>query len=209
MNKLKLTLMGLICTLMSSHSTWLYAESVNLFSQLDFSFSKQTEKTVKPKLVKYQHNSSTGIEMGSKYQIAKWVQIEVDLQGKYQNTFSEINFKEKIFRTQNYSALANFGKSLSYNRHELTPFAQFGVNYEQDKNIAYLPYIYKEKTLDSTQLQYGLGFRYSNLSWGGLGISFLYKRHSSFSDLNVQSLEETLPITDKNNSVGISVDLSF
>lgn len=211
MKQLKLTLLMITCMLVSGYSTWSFSASLGALlssaSQLNFSVSEQ--KTIKSKLVQYQHDSSVGIEMSSKYQLSRWVQIEVDLQGKYQNNFAEVSFDEKIFITQNYSALANFGKKIFYHKHEFTPFAQLGVNYEQDKNTAYLPYSYREKTFDSTKLQYGFGLRYSNLSWGGLGVSFLYKRNSSFSDLNPQSFEETLPITDNNNSIGISVDLSF
>ena len=212
MKLLSLPLLIIFCAFASYTPALFSAERSLVFankqhSQLNFSVANEQEQP--KKIFQYLHDSSVGVEIGTKYQLSSWLQVEVDLQGQYQNNFSEVNLDANIFQTQNYSALANFGKNLSFNKHIFTPFAQLGVNYEQDKNSPYLPYNYQEKTLDTTKLQYGLGVRYSHNAWSGLGISFLYKNKSGLIESTEQEQEENLPLVEKNRSIGISIDLSF
>ena len=209
----KLTFLSTLISAFASYSPAVFSATinpVNTTSQLNFAVaSKTAQQEIKPNAFsQYHHQSTIGIEIGSKLQLTNWVQIEVDLQGRYQNTFSEVNLEVTNFKTQNYSALANFGKEISYRKHQITPFAQLGINYQQNENSAYLPYQYQQQTLDTTQLQYGLGLRYTNNTWKRLGVSVLYKNQTDFTKLR-QEEENNLPLTEKNNSIGISFDLSF
>jgi hypothetical protein len=209
----KITMIFILSAFASYSSAVISAESnpVNAFSQLSFAVTSQpTQQEKKPKsFSQYHHDTTIGIEIGSKLQLTNWVQLEVGLQGQYQDNFSEINLQAKTFKTQNYSALANFGKKISYHKHQITPFAQLGINYQQDENATYLPYQYQEQTLDATKLQYGLGLRYTNNTWNGLGVSVLYKNKSDLVDSFEHEQDNNLPLVDKNSSIGVSIDLSF
>ncbi len=199
------TIFLIISVVFASYSPAIFSANIgqdNFYSKLNFSIAQ------KSKLVfsQYRHQSLLGIEVGSKYQISNWLEIAVNLQEKYKNNFLQVDLITKIKSNQNYSALANFGRKVSYKKHNLIPFAQLGINYQQETNLGLS---IQEELLNSVKLQYGLGLRYSNIYWSGLGLSLLYNTQSSFNQYNQQSLAENLPLIGANSSIGINIDLSF
>lgn len=212
MNNFK-TIFLIISIMFASYSPAIFSANIgqdNFYSKLNFSVAP------KNKLVfsQYHHQSLLGIEVDSKYQISSWLDIAVNLQEKYKKNFSQVDLTTKITSNQKYSALANFGRKVSYKKHNLTPFAQLRINYQQEIDLGQqetdLGLSIQEELLNSVKLQYGLGVRYSNISWLGLlGLSLLYNRQSSLNQDKPQSLAENLPLMGANSSIGINIDLSF
>ncbi len=167
----------------------------NIYSQLDFSISTSNAQ---------HHQPSLALGVSSANQFSKWLQIEVNLHEPNKNSFSTVDFTANVFNIQGYSANANLGKKIFYSTHQFTPFAQLGINH--DKNIPVLFANDDQILSNNTKLQYGLGLRYKNAAWSGLGVSILYKNKQN---LNVQQVSENLLLTDENQSISISIDFNF
>lgn len=185
-----------------SLSCTLFAQPESVASDLNFKLTDPNPK--QPiKLTRYQHQSSIGIELISKYEFSNWLSLSLDMDGQAY----EVAPNQKQINYKGYSAAAQMGREFLFNKSSLRPFAQIGLGFSEDSRTTfYDPYHYERQSFDNTDLQYGLGVRYSRSDWDSFGVSFIYENQSALKDQKLPRFDSSLQGQD---SIGLSVDFGF
>lgn len=183
-----------------------HAAPIGEYQPLDFSIQQtppaSKAETPEMKSFHYRQQSSQGVSLLSHYELNKWFQLELDMKGLTSQTSL---FKTRV-NTKAYSAFANFGRSFSFHSSDFRPFAKVGLGYKENHSTYYDPNHFESNSIQKTHLQYGLGIRYSRQNWNGFGVSFSYQTNSKLLD---QTLGETNPQFEPNDSVGLKIDFGF
>lgn len=176
--------------------------SANEVGRLDFSISEQmasqkSKETDSPNYF-YQQQTPRQISTFSNYELTNWFDLELDLKAlKTRNDPTRTTLNPKA-----YSAFANFGHSIDVSNERFRPFAKVGLGYEEKAATYFDPNYIESNRFDKTQLQYGLGIRYSRQNWKSFGVSFSYQSNSPL-------LEQTLGSQFSNYEKKDSIDLKF
>lgn len=190
-----------IALLAISVSGPVFAQKMYGLPNLNFKLT-ETHQDEEVKLTRYQHQSSVGVELISKYKFSNWLSLAVDMNGQaYQLTPNETKVDYK-----DYSAKAQMGHAFSFSKNSLTPFAQIGVGYSEGKLTNDKVYNFGRTTNNTTDIQYGLGIRYSHSDWHSFGVSLIYENQSRLSDQKLPRFDTNLQPED---SIGLSVDFGF
>lgn len=176
--------------------------SLASLSGLNFQVAQPYQEEEPVKITRYQHLSSVGVELMSKYRFTNWLSLSLDMNGQtYERSPNDTQVDY-----QDYSAIAQMGKEFTFRKNSIRPFAQIGVEY-RDKNALHEPSVYNNANDASADLQYGLGVRYSHSSWQGIGISLIYENLGLFNAPNIPFIGQNA--AEPQDTFGVNVDFGF
>lgn len=176
--------------------------SLSSLSGLDFQVAQPYQEEQPVKITRYQHLSSVGVELMSKYTFSSWLSLSLDMHGQtYERSPNETQVDY-----QDYTATAQMGREFTFRKNSIRPFAQIGVEYK-GKTTFNKPTVYLGEADATADLQYGLGIRYSHSSWEGIGISLIYENLGSTTVPKIPFVGQ--PDADNQNSFGVNVDFGF
>lgn len=199
MNKLSLLIAA---TFLGGCLATSYSWAADDMTRLNFSIAEQSKarhnkENDSPNYF-YQQQTTRQISTFSNYQLNNWFDLELDMKALK----TRIDPSQTMLNPKSYSAFANFGHAIDVSSERFRPFAKVGLGYDENPATYFNPNYIESNRVNKTQIQFGLGVRYSRQNWKSFGVSFSYQSNS-------QLLEQTLSLPTDNFQKKDSIDLKF
>lgn len=151
----------------------------------------------------YQQQTTRQISTFSNYEVTNWFDFELDMKAlKTRNDPTQT-----LLNPKSYSAFANFGHAIDISNERFRPFAKVGLGYDENSATYYNPNFIESNRVNKTQVQYGLGVRYSRQNWKSFGVSFSYQSNSPLLE---QQYDSSTPNNfQKKDSIDLKFDFGF
>ncbi|MPQ77312.1 outer membrane beta-barrel protein [Hydrogenovibrio sp. JE_KL2] len=151
----------------------------------------------------YQQQTRQEITTFSNYELNNWFDLELDM--KALKTHNDPT--QTLLNPKSYSAFANFGHSIDVSSERFRPFAKVGLGYDENPATSFNPNYIESDRVNKTQLQFGVGVRYSRQNWKSFGVSFSYQSNSPLMDQ--QPTSSTPNGFEKKDSIDLKFDFGF
>ncbi|MBD3821301.1 MAG: porin family protein [Thiotrichales bacterium] len=151
----------------------------------------------------YQQQTRQEVTTFSNYELNNWFDLELDMKAlKTRNDPTQT-----LLNPKSYSAFANFGHSIDVSSERFRPFAKVGLGYDENRATSFNPNYIESDRVNKTQLQFGVGVRYSRQNWKSFGVSFSYQSNSPL--LDQQPTSSSPSGFEKKDSIDLKFDFGF
>lgn len=198
-----ITLLTVIFSWLASTSVWAQDLTRLDFSVYNLKKQAETKSDQDSPNYFYQQQTTRQTSTFSNYEVTNWFDFELDIKAlKTHKNPTQTGLNPKA-----YSAFANFGHVIDVSNERFRPFAKVGLGYDENLATYYNPNFIESNRFNKTQVQYGLGVRYSRQNWKSFGVSFSYQ---SNSPLLQQQYESSSPNNfQQKDSIDLKFDFGF